>query len=66
MIFNFLSLEKPIILKQLENILRIEHLALYLTGRSTMAYLESKRNEVDFYKAKGIALAIVQLCGLKI
>jgi phenylalanyl-tRNA synthetase beta chain len=42
-----------------------EHLVLYLTGENAPAAWKSKQTNVDFYKAKGIATAIVGLCGLK-
>ena len=43
-----------------------EHLALYLTGQSKSATWKSREINVDFYYAKGIAAAIIQLCGLSI
>jgi len=41
-----------------------EHLALYLTGESKYATWRSAQTNIDFYRAKGIATAIIQLCGL--
>ena len=41
-----------------------EHLSLYLTGHSKPATWKSPEVNADFYAAKGIAAAIVQLCGL--
>lgn len=41
-----------------------EHLALYLTGESQPDTWKSKHNNIDFYRAKGIANAIIHLCGL--
>lgn len=42
-----------------------EHLALYLTGQQQKDNWKSKQNNIDFYRAKGIATAIVRLCGLE-
>jgi phenylalanyl-tRNA synthetase beta chain len=41
-----------------------ELLALYFTGRSNASW-KSKEVEQDFYRAKGVATSIVQLCGAK-
>lgn len=43
-----------------------EHLTLYLTGESTPATWKSKQTNNDFYRAKGIATSVIQLCGLNI
>ncbi len=43
-----------------------EHLALYLTGESIAATWKSKQTNNDFYRAKGMASSIIQLCGLNI
>jgi phenylalanyl-tRNA synthetase beta chain len=42
-----------------------EHLSLYLTGEAKPASWKSKQINIDFFNAKGIATAIIQLCGLK-
>ncbi|MDQ6812607.1 MAG: phenylalanine--tRNA ligase subunit beta [Bacteroidota bacterium] len=42
-----------------------EHLSLYLTGWQEQDGWKSKQHEIDFYRAKGIATAIIQLCGLE-
>ncbi|MCW3107453.1 MAG: phenylalanyl-tRNA synthetase beta chain [Segetibacter sp.] len=42
-----------------------EHLALYLTGLQQPDGWKSKQINIDFYRAKGIATGIVQLCGLE-
>jgi phenylalanyl-tRNA synthetase beta chain len=47
------------------NYLEREHLSLYLTGESKPASWKSKATDQDFFEAKGIASAIIQLCGLK-
>jgi phenylalanyl-tRNA synthetase beta chain len=41
-----------------------EHLALYFTGSSNASW-KSKEVEQDFYRAKGVATSIIQLCGAK-
>lgn len=41
-----------------------EHLALYLTGQPLASGWKTKTQEMDFYRAKGLATAIIQLCGL--
>ena len=41
-----------------------EHLALYLTGSKVLDSWNGKSQAVDFYYAKGIATAILQLCGV--
>jgi phenylalanyl-tRNA synthetase beta chain len=43
-----------------------EHLALYLTGESKPATWKSALTNIDFYRAKGVAAAIIQLCGLPV
>ncbi len=43
-----------------------EHLALYLTGESIPAAWKSRQTNIDFYRAKGIASSIVNLCGLSV
>lgn len=43
-----------------------EHLTLYLTGESIPATWKSKQTNNDFYRAKGIASSVIQLCGLNI
>ncbi len=42
-----------------------EHLALYLTGDRKPASWKAAPANIDFYFAKGIANAIIELCGLK-
>jgi phenylalanyl-tRNA synthetase beta chain len=42
-----------------------EHLALYLTGRSAIDSWRSKMQLTDFFRAKGIALAILNLAGIE-
>lgn len=42
-----------------------EHLALYLTGLVQPDNWKSKQTNTDFYRAKGIAGGIAQLCGLE-
>ena len=42
-----------------------EHLSIYLTGQSVATSWNSKEKENDFFRAKGVAKAIVQLCGLQ-
>jgi phenylalanyl-tRNA synthetase beta chain len=42
-----------------------EHLALYLTGQQQKDSWKSKQNNIDFYRAKGIAAGIIQLCGIE-
>lgn len=41
-----------------------EHLTLYLTGQNQAGTWKGKETQTDFYKAKGVAAAIVQLSGL--
>jgi phenylalanyl-tRNA synthetase beta chain len=41
-----------------------EHLTLYITGLQSTATWKSKQSDSDFYRSKGIASAIAQLCGL--
>jgi phenylalanyl-tRNA synthetase beta chain len=41
-----------------------EHLALYLTGQPIANSWKGKGQQSDFYKAKGLADAILQLCGV--
>ena len=43
----------------------VEHLTLYITGNSQKQSWKTKETTSDFYLAKGIATALVQLCGLK-
>lgn len=43
-----------------------EHLALYLTGESKPASWKSGQTDFDFYQAKGIAAAILTICGINI
>ncbi len=43
-----------------------EHLALYLTGNKVPDSWNGKAQPVDFYFAKGIATAVLQLCGVNI
>lgn len=40
-----------------------EHLAIYLTGNTTETTWKNKKKESDFYFAKGITTALLQLCG---
>jgi phenylalanyl-tRNA synthetase beta chain len=42
-----------------------EHLALYFTGSNQEDHWHQKSLAFDIYKAKGVAAAIVQLCGLQ-
>lgn len=42
-----------------------EHLSLYLTGKVHEDGWRSKEPAIDFYTAKGIALAVLQLCGIE-
>jgi phenylalanyl-tRNA synthetase beta chain len=42
-----------------------EYLSLYLTGKMNDHSWRSKQSAVDFYTAKGIALAVLQLCGIE-
>lgn len=42
-----------------------EHLSLYLTGQQQSNTWKSKQKSIDFYLAKGIALAIFQLCSVE-
>ena len=42
-----------------------EHIALYITGLAEQASWKSKAVATDFYLAKGIAGAILQLCGIE-
>lgn len=41
-----------------------EHLTLYLTGQQQTDTWKSKEANIDFYRAKGVANAIVNWCGL--
>ena len=41
-----------------------EHLALYMTGEQPGNW-KTKESTIDFYRTKGIATAIIQLCGLE-
>lgn len=41
-----------------------EHLALYITGNNHEDTWQAKGAAYDFYRAKGIATAVLQLCGL--
>lgn len=41
-----------------------EHLALYITGNNHEDTWQTKGAAYDFYRAKGIAAAVLQLCGL--
>ncbi|MBA4140849.1 MAG: phenylalanine--tRNA ligase subunit beta [Segetibacter sp.] len=41
-----------------------EHLAFYITGKTSPDSWKSKSADNDFYRAKGLAKAILQLCGL--
>jgi phenylalanyl-tRNA synthetase beta chain len=41
-----------------------EHLALYITGNNHEDTWQTKGAAYDFYRAKGIATAVLQLCGL--
>ncbi|MFC4231108.1 phenylalanine--tRNA ligase subunit beta [Parasediminibacterium paludis] len=41
-----------------------EHLALYITGNNHEDTWQAKGAVYDFYRAKGIATAVLQLCGL--
>ncbi|MDI9365785.1 MAG: phenylalanine--tRNA ligase subunit beta [Flavobacterium sp.] len=41
-----------------------EHLALYITGNNHEDTWQTKGTEYNFYRAKGIAAAVLQLCGL--
>ena len=43
----------------------VEHLALCMTGNSQKQSWKTKETVPDFYTAKGIATALVQLCGFK-
>ncbi len=43
-----------------------EHLSLYLTGQSRNTTWKSKATESDFFFAKGVAKAVLQLCGLEL
>lgn len=42
-----------------------EHIALYVTGENKPASWKSPFANSDFYSAKGIASALIELCGLK-
>jgi phenylalanyl-tRNA synthetase beta chain len=50
---------------QIGNYKEVEHLALYLTGQQQPDTWKSKQNNIDFYRAKGIASGIAQLCGVE-
>ncbi len=41
-----------------------EHLALYLTGSNHEESWREKTKQLDFYKAKGLAEAVLTLCGI--
>ncbi len=41
-----------------------EHLALYLSGKSNENSWRTSENATDFYTAKGMATALLQLCGI--
>lgn len=43
-----------------------EHLSLYLTGQSNVATWKFKQQENDFFRARGIANAIIKLCGQRL
>ena len=43
-----------------------EHLTLYVTGNAQNASWKGKGIQTDFYRAKGTASSIIQLCGLKL
>jgi phenylalanyl-tRNA synthetase beta chain len=43
-----------------------EHFSLYLTGEGKPASWKSKATNIDFFEAKGIASAVIQLCGLNV
>lgn len=43
-----------------------EHLTLFLTGDAQKQTWKTKQLESDFFKAKGIASTLVQLCGLEL
>ncbi len=43
----------------------VEHMTLYMTGNSQKQSWKTKEAISDFYTAKGIATALVQLCGFK-
>jgi len=51
---------------QVGNYKEQEHIALYLTGESLPQTWKSKQAAIDFYQAKGIASALIQLCGLEV
>ena len=42
-----------------------EHLSLYLTGKANDDSWKSKEPAIDFFKAKGLAMAVLQLCGIE-
>jgi phenylalanyl-tRNA synthetase beta chain len=50
----------------IENYEENEHLSFYITGRTSRDSWKSKSADNDFYRAKGLAKAILQLCGLEL
>lgn len=63
---RFFEFGKTYSSKETGNYIEDEHLALYLTGENKPASWQSKQSGIDFYFAKGIALAIIQFCGLPV
>lgn len=61
---QFFQLGKSYHSSQVGNYEEKEHLALYMTGQLQPQSWKSKQTDIDFYRAKGLANAIVQLCGL--
>ncbi|MEJ7828237.1 MAG: phenylalanine--tRNA ligase subunit beta [Segetibacter sp.] len=50
----------------IENYEENEHLSFYITGQNSSDSWKSKSADNDFYRAKGLAKAILQLCGLEL
>lgn len=62
---QFFEFGKTYLTLDVGNYTERERLALYLTGEHEQQAWNAKKADNDFYRAKGIAAAIIQLCGLK-
>ena len=62
---QFFEFGKTYSSKQTGKYHEVEHLCMYLTGQSGIGSWKEKAVPVDFYKAKGLATAIFELCGFE-
>ena len=61
---QFFEIGKTYHQKEIGKYKELEHLALYLTGNNFEDEWKDKTKPNDFYRAKGIVIALLTLCGL--